>query len=98
MEALAEFRKNIKKYVEMCDYSGKIDQTLYSQYDVKRGLRDSDGKGVLTGLTEISDVSGFKVDTAFVLTCFLNNKRNRFCILSCLEVGNYTTANHWLSS
>ena len=33
-----------------------IDPNLYVEYDVKRGLRDSAGKGVLTGLTEISDV------------------------------------------
>ena len=35
-----------------------IDQNLYTEYDVKRGLRDSNGNGVLTGLTEISDVLG----------------------------------------
>ena len=40
--------------------SGRIDQSLYERYDVKRGLRESDGKGVLTGLTEISDVIAFK--------------------------------------
>lgn len=34
----------------------RIDKDLYTKYDVKRGLRDSSGKGVLTGLTEISDV------------------------------------------
>ena len=51
----------IDKYVDFCGDSGQIDQTLYKKYDVKRGLRDSDGKGVLTGLTEISDVNGFKV-------------------------------------
>lgn len=34
----------------------RIDSSLYEQYDVKQGLRDSNGKGVLTGLTEISDV------------------------------------------
>lgn len=34
----------------------KIDKELYEKYDVKRGLRDSNGKGVLTGLTEVSDV------------------------------------------
>ncbi|MBO6165764.1 MAG: citrate/2-methylcitrate synthase [Eubacterium sp.] len=51
----------IDKYVEFCGDSGRIDQTLYQKYDVKRGLRDSDGKGVLTGLTEISDVNGFKM-------------------------------------
>lgn len=36
-----------------------IDQNLYIEYDVKRGLRDSAGKGVLTGLTEISDVCAY---------------------------------------
>ena len=51
----------IDKYVDFCGDSGRIDQTLYQKYDVKRGLRDSDGKGVLTGLTEISDVNGFKM-------------------------------------
>lgn len=35
----------------------RIDKSLYEKYDVKRGLRESNGKGVLTGLTEISDVS-----------------------------------------
>ncbi len=35
----------------------RIDPNLYVEYDVKRGLRDSAGKGVLTGLTEISDVA-----------------------------------------
>ena len=34
----------------------RIDKSLYEKYDVKRGLRDSNGKGVLTGLTEVSDV------------------------------------------
>ena len=38
-----------------------IDPNLYVEYDVKRGLRDSAGKGVLTGLTEISDVTGYNL-------------------------------------
>ena len=39
----------------------RIDPALYEKFDVKRGLRDSNGKGVLTGLTEISDVCSTKV-------------------------------------
>lgn len=39
----------------------RIDPNLYVEYDVKRGLRDSAGKGVLTGLTEISDVAGHEL-------------------------------------
>ena len=38
-----------------------IDPNLYLEYDVKRGLRDSSGKGVLTGLTEISDVCAYDI-------------------------------------
>ena len=38
----------------------RIDKELYTKYDVKRGLRDSNGKGVLTGLTEVSDVLAYK--------------------------------------
>ncbi|MDO5135739.1 MAG: citrate/2-methylcitrate synthase [Eubacteriales bacterium] len=40
----------------------RIDPNLYIEYDVKRGLRDSAGKGVLTGLTEISDVCGYVLE------------------------------------
>ncbi|MGN0445151.1 MAG: citrate synthase, partial [Acutalibacteraceae bacterium] len=42
--------------------NGAIDPSLYKTYNVKRGLRDSDGKGVLTGLTELSEVTGHIID------------------------------------
>ena len=51
--------EKFNKLVEYSSRSGKIDIRLYADYDVKRGLRDSGGKGVLTGLTEISDVVSF---------------------------------------
>ncbi len=38
--------------------NSEIDPSLYLQYNVKRGLRDAAGKGVLTGLTELSEVQG----------------------------------------
>ena len=47
--------------VNECRKAGVIDQNLYAEYDVKRGLRDSNGAGVLTGLTEISDVTAYKL-------------------------------------
>lgn len=47
--------------VECCMKSRAFDVELYKKYDVKRGLRDSSGNGVLTGLTEISDVVGSKI-------------------------------------
>ena len=36
-----------------------IDKTLYDEYNVKRGLRNKDGSGVLTGLTRIGNVTGY---------------------------------------
>lgn len=52
----------LAELVKYCMISGALDLNLYEEYDVKRGLRESDGKGVLTGLTEISDVVAFKME------------------------------------
>lgn len=41
---------------DICVANSKIDSSLYTKYDVKRGLRDINGKGVLAGLTEISAI------------------------------------------
>ncbi|MCI8549932.1 MAG: citrate/2-methylcitrate synthase [Lachnospiraceae bacterium] len=53
------FDARLDQLVEYCKNSNRIDLNLYTEYDVKRGLRESNGKGVLTGLTEISDVIAF---------------------------------------
>ena len=42
--------------------ASKIDPDLYSRYNVKRGLRNADGSGVLVGLTGVGDVHGDVVD------------------------------------
>ncbi len=46
-----------------------IDTELYKKYDVKRGLRDLDGKGVLTGLTDISTIKQNKIVDGKVVPC-----------------------------
>lgn len=51
----------ILKLSTLCEHNSTIDPALYDQYDVKRGLRDLSGKGVLTGLTEIADIIAYKV-------------------------------------
>ena len=64
LEAIGEFedlKKDMKELEEELMQSHCIDPNLYVEYDVKRGLRDSAGKGVLTGLTEISDVNGYEL-------------------------------------
>lgn len=60
MELGDKLNEKFDDLVEYCMVSGAINLDLYNEYDVKRGLRDSSGKGVLTGLTEISDVVGYK--------------------------------------
>ena len=47
--------------LDICKKNKRIDPALYEQYDVKRGLRDINGKGVLTGLTEISEIHAYDI-------------------------------------
>ena len=52
------------RMLELADMTKKadiIDSELFTKYDVKRGLRDVNGKGVLAGLTHISDVRASKM-------------------------------------
>ena len=51
--------KKIDNLAQLCTKNGRIDPDLYVKYDVKRGLRDLNGKGVLAGLTEIGDVKAY---------------------------------------
>ena len=51
----------IEQLTEMCKDHSSIDLSLYGKYDVKRGLRDINGKGVLAGLTQVSNVQAVKV-------------------------------------
>ena len=44
---------------EQFERINSIDPEYYSQYDVKRGLRNADGSGVIAGVTNISDVHGY---------------------------------------
>lgn len=55
---------NMDNYMEqmavLCENNDSINKNLYSEYGVKRGLRDENGQGVLTGLTNISDIKAFE--------------------------------------
>ena len=52
----SEITPDIIRLANLSKDSGVIDSELFTKYDVKRGLRDLNGKGVLAGLTNISDV------------------------------------------
>jgi citrate synthase len=57
--AYSEITRDIIELTELCKSKSMIDPELYAKYEVKRGLRDINGKGVLTGLTEISEIQSF---------------------------------------
>ena len=47
---------------ELCRAQSTIDHTLYAVKDVKRGLRDLNGNGVVAGLTQISEINAFRYE------------------------------------
>lgn len=49
-----------KSNVDLCVTHDSINKGLYAEYGVKKGLRDENGQGVLTGLTNISQITAFK--------------------------------------
>ena len=57
-QVYSELTPDLLKLARKCEKLGQIDPELYIRYDVKRGLRDLSGKGVLAGLTDISIVNG----------------------------------------
>ena len=66
MMQLNEFKNEQQSFInEMCKKlykNNEIDSSYYQKYDVKRGLRNSNGTGVLVGLTQIGDVQGYEVE------------------------------------
>ena len=59
--SFSEITPEIIRLANMSEQAGIIDTELFTKYDVKRGLRDLNGKGVLAGLTNISDVRASKI-------------------------------------
>ena len=55
---LRRMRENLIDYIKTRTY---VDPALYEKYDVKRGLRNANGTGVLVGITSVSDVVGFRI-------------------------------------
>lgn len=59
----------IEELALKCETNNAIDKELYTKYEVKRGLRDLNGKGVLAGLTNISDVCATKIVDGVSVPC-----------------------------
>ena len=60
-KSYSDLTPRILELAKMTEDAGYIEQELFTKYDVKRGLRDLNGKGVLAGLTHISDVRATKM-------------------------------------
>lgn len=56
-----EIKEFTEKYSEVCRNNNSIDRELFAEYGVKRGLRDLNGKGVLTGITNISRIESSEI-------------------------------------
>jgi len=61
-----EWLEELTAKAETCNI---IDPDLYAKYDVKRGLRDISGRGVLAGLTEIGEVHSYIIDENEMIPC-----------------------------
>lgn len=58
---IVKYSHKISELAKTASANDAIDPSLYEKYDVKRGLRDKNGKGVLCGLTEISEVTAWEI-------------------------------------
>ena len=61
--------EQVRYYADKCVSGGRIDPQLYVEHKVNRGLRDLNGKGVLTGLTEISEIVSKKIVNGEEVPC-----------------------------
>ena len=60
MSDYAAIEKEARVFTEECVNNNRVEPSLFTQYNIKRGLRDQDGKGVLAGITNISRIDAFE--------------------------------------
>jgi len=61
MSTATEQQDILKRFESLAIHNDPINPDLYCKYDVKRGLRNANGTGVLVGLTRIGDVVGYEI-------------------------------------
>ncbi len=69
MQINLDVDKTLKTLAEQCVNKNSIDPELYTKYEVKRGLRDINGKGVLAGLTDVSKIKSYIVEDGEMIPC-----------------------------
>ncbi|SCP95081.1 citrate/2-methylcitrate synthase [Anaerobium acetethylicum] len=65
----SEITPQILSLSNLCIESNATDPALYAKYEVKRGLRDINGKGVLAGLTNIAEVRAYIIEDSELVPC-----------------------------
>lgn len=65
----SEVTPAVEKLAELCRKNSTMPLEFYEKYNVKRGLRDMNGKGVLAGLTEISEIKSKELVNGEEIPC-----------------------------
>ncbi|MCI9566129.1 MAG: citrate/2-methylcitrate synthase [Eubacterium sp.] len=58
-----------EKYSKVCKKNDSVEKDLFTEYGVKRGLRDLNGKGVVTGITNISRIESSEIVDGKTVPC-----------------------------
>ncbi len=64
-----EFMKNVEEWSDICLNDERIDLEAYDRFEVKRGLRDKSGDGVVAGLTKVSKILSNKTVNGEKVPC-----------------------------
>lgn len=59
----------LNDYAQLCREADSLEPELFDKYEVQRGLRDKNGNGVVTGLTNISRIESFKMEDGVKTPC-----------------------------
>ncbi|MBQ4537902.1 MAG: citrate/2-methylcitrate synthase [Lachnospiraceae bacterium] len=82
----------LAEYAALCREADKIDLQLFDEYGVQRGLRDKNGNGVLSGLTNISRIESFKIEDGKKVPC---DGKLWYRGYDCIELVNGFKGNHF---
>ena len=92
-KVLFDITPKIQELADLCEKNNEIDKELFTKYEVKRGLRDLNGKGVLAGLTNISDVCATKMVDGKEVPCegnlYYRGYNIKDIVRGFLEAGHY---------
>lgn len=69
MQISVDASKTLKTLADQCISRNSINPELYAKYEVKRGLRDINGKGVLAGLTDVSKIKSYIIEDGEMIPC-----------------------------